>query len=171
LDENFWSEEKRGYFTAAKDEAGLITRKIDRNDGAIPSPNSIAFGNLIRLSQYFVEPELDDRAAELFVAHGDVPEKYPLGLPSLLLGLYLRQGGGPRLLVLSGANSSQRTQLLGQLGGRFIPDLLVACVDGTSPQGIPVLEGKTATEPMAYLCEDGTCQPPLKANEVIGSIR
>jgi uncharacterized protein YyaL (SSP411 family) len=170
LDEEFWSE-TGGYTTASRTEQGLITRKIDRADGAIPSPNSVAYGNLLRLSQYFVDPALDDRAADLFLAHGNVPERHPLGLPTLLLGLWLRQGGGPRLLVLSGAKAAERGELLRATRARFLPDLLLAGMEGNPPAGIPVLEGKAAGEPTAFLCEDGACQLPKPAREAIEALR
>lgn len=169
LDEKFWSG--AGYFTASKDESGLITRKIDRHDGAVPSPNSVAYGNLLRLAQYFADPALDDRGADLFLAHGEIPEKHPLGLPTLLLGLYLRQGGGPRLLVLSGAGPVEREELLAGLRARFVPDLLLAGMESVPPVGIPVLEGKGASEPTAYVCEDGACLPPKSARDAIGALR
>lgn len=171
LDAEFWSPEQKGYLTAARDEAGLITRKVDRQDGALPSPNSVAYGNLLRLAQYFLDVELDDRAAELFEAHGVVPEKYPLGLPTLLLGLYLRQHGGPRLLVLSGASIPRREELLQKLRKKFLPDLLLGGMEENPPAGIPVLEGKGARTPTAFLCEDGTCQQPRPALEAIEALK
>jgi uncharacterized protein YyaL (SSP411 family) len=171
LDDEFWNEKGGGYFTASRKEEGLITRKIDRNDGALPSPNSVAYGNLLRLSQYFVDPALDDRAAELFLAHGEHPEKNPLGLPTLLLGLYLRQHGGPRLCVLTGAAIPKRRELLAKLQKRFLPDLMLAGMEGNPPAGIPVLEGKGAASPTIFLCEDGTCHPPRAAEDAIGSIK
>ena len=54
LDRDF-SREGGGYYTAAISEKGLITRKMDRSDGALPSPNSVAYGNLLKLSQYLVK--------------------------------------------------------------------------------------------------------------------
>jgi uncharacterized protein YyaL (SSP411 family) len=170
LDQDYWAPEG-GYFTSARDEANLITRKIDRADGALPSPNSVSYGNLIRLSQYFVDPALDDRAAELFFAHGNVPEKFPLGLPSLLLGLNLRSHGGPRLLVLSGMKPAERKKLLAAFRKKFQPDLMLAGMEALNPAGIPILEGKAASEPTAYLCEDGVCHKPRPAAEVMEGFR
>ncbi|MGZ3656340.1 MAG: thioredoxin domain-containing protein [Bdellovibrionota bacterium] len=168
IDEDFWNQEAGGYLTAARNEPNLVARKTDRADGAVPSANSVSYGNLLRLAQYFVDPALDDKASALFLSHGDVPERFPLGLPSLLLGLHLRAGGGPRVLVLSGPDLKDP---IAKLRAKFLPDLLVAAVQGEAPSAIPVLAGKTASTPTAYLCEDGTCHNPRPAAELIAELK
>jgi uncharacterized protein YyaL (SSP411 family) len=170
LDQDFWAN-GGGYFTAAADEKNLIARKIDRTDGAVPSANSISYGNLIRLSQYFVDSALDDQAAELFEAHGGAPEKFPVGLPTLLMGLCLRSHGGPRLLVLSGANPAEWKELLAKLRQKFEPNLILAGMEATPPGTIPVLTGKEASRPTAFLCDDGTCHQPRPADDAIEALR
>src|SRR5262249_38302033 len=139
LDRSFWSTEFGGYFTAAESEKGLIVRKVDRNDGALPSPNSVSYGNLIRLAQYFVDPSLDERASELFEAHGTLPEGGRMAVPALLLGLKLRAGEGPRLLVVSGISRESAQKEMQKLRQKFLPDLLLAHA-GEGVSEIPVLE-------------------------------
>ncbi|HEY8278123.1 MAG TPA: thioredoxin domain-containing protein [Bdellovibrionota bacterium] len=166
LDRSFWNEMGSGYFTASHDEPGLITRKVDRHDGALPSPNSVAYGNLLRLSQFFLEPGLDDRASDLFFAHGDIPERIPLAVSCLLLGLHLRSGGGPRVLVIAGAKAQDRTHLLGAIRGKFLPNLILAAAEPDS--SIPLLQGKSSQAGISiYICEDGVCHPPTSAKEAL----
>ena len=155
LDRDFWAEEQGAYLTAAAQESGLITRKAFLNDGALPSPNSVAYQNLLRLSQLFLEPALDDKSALVFEAHGNLTERMPFAVPALLLGLQLRAGNGPRVLALAGCGEKERKETLAALRKKFLPDLLLA-----GGEGIPVTDGKKATVPSAFLCEDGACHAP-----------
>jgi uncharacterized protein YyaL (SSP411 family) len=170
LDRDFWSEEQGAYLTAAAQESGLITRKAFLNDGAVPSPNSISFQNLLRLSQLFLEPGLDDKSALVFEAHGNLTERMPFAVPALLLGLHLRTDNGPRLLALAGTGEKERLLTLAALRKKFLPDLLLAG-PGESGGSIPSLEGKKAGEPSAFLCEDGACHAPKPLESALEALK
>ena len=153
LDAEFWDEKEGGYYTAARSEENLIVRKKDRVDGALPSPNSVAFRNLLALSQYFANVEMGSRANRLFEFIRPWIERVPFGLPDAGMGLYYR-AHGENLLVLSGAGEEELSSFR-----TFLPEVMLGRVNG-GDSAIPALQGKSAKEPSLYLCRRGACEAP-----------
>ncbi len=60
--ENFWNNKSAGFFFTSKKAEKLLTREIKVYDGALPSGNSIAMGNLIKLSHITGQIELEKMA-------------------------------------------------------------------------------------------------------------
>ena len=50
-DEVFWDSQKGGYFDVGTGDSSLLARTREAYDGAVPSPNSTAAMNLLRLAQ------------------------------------------------------------------------------------------------------------------------
>ena len=58
----FWDDEKQGFFLYGEDSEKLIARPKELFDGAIPSGNSVAAYNLIKLARITGEANLEDIA-------------------------------------------------------------------------------------------------------------
>ncbi|RYZ98754.1 MAG: thioredoxin domain-containing protein, partial [Proteobacteria bacterium] len=136
LDKDFWDEAGGGYFTASRTEENLIVRKKDRHDGAIPSPNSVSYRNLLALAQYFVEPALGERANKLLEFMKPVLEGMPFGAPEAGVGFYFHHRG-ENLLVLSQVSDEAVESVRG-----FLPEVLLART-GAEESRIPALRGKS----------------------------
>jgi len=65
--------------------------KCSDQDGAEPSGNSIAVGNLERLSVLVDWPEYHESAARILRLFGDRLTKVPISLPEMVSGLMLHQ--------------------------------------------------------------------------------
>ncbi len=152
LDQEFWEED--GYFTASRKESFLVVRKKDRFDGALPSPNSVAYSNLLALAQYFQDPQLRERA-EALQGLFQPWLKTPYGLPQACLGIYYRYRG-EKLAVIAGPGALQEAK---QRTKDFLPDLWLACAEEGSR--LPVAQGKASKIPQVFLCERGLCHAPL----------
>src|SRR5690606_20972821 len=63
LEEHFWDEEAGGFFFTADDGEELLIRKKEYYDGALPSGNSIALFNLLRLMHLTVDQKYEEKAA------------------------------------------------------------------------------------------------------------
>ncbi|HLG28805.1 MAG TPA: thioredoxin domain-containing protein, partial [Candidatus Brocadiales bacterium] len=59
LIENFWDEDNGGFYFTSSDVEELIVRQKEINDGAIPSGNSVAMLNLIRLGRITANSDLE----------------------------------------------------------------------------------------------------------------
>ncbi|MFW9934965.1 MAG: thioredoxin domain-containing protein, partial [Candidatus Thorarchaeota archaeon] len=62
---HFWDEKGEAFFYTADDAENLLIRKKDAYDGAIPSGNSVAMLNLLRLGRITTESELEAQAAKI----------------------------------------------------------------------------------------------------------
>ncbi|MGE3263581.1 MAG: thioredoxin domain-containing protein [Bacteriovoracia bacterium] len=166
FDAQFWDDEKGGYFTASREEKNLVMRIKDKADGALPSPNSVACRNLIRLGEYFMESALSARAAELLAFQRPLLEKSPFGLAAAAQALFLHHA--PAVLVVSGKNEAQRNNLVRTLRSHFHPRLSLGLADG---RAIPILAGKDSqADCVGYLCKDKTCLPPMNAKQTLASL-
>jgi uncharacterized protein YyaL (SSP411 family) len=137
-----------GYYLTARDAEPLLVREKPDYDGAIPSGNSVAAQNLLRLHQFTDEPTYRESAARLLTR---ASVKAPLTLCALAF-YYDR----PLQIVLVG---SGRTPFHDVLGKAFVPHRVL--VSGETA-GIaiaankPMLEGK----PTAYVCRGNVCDLP-----------
>ncbi len=88
----FWDNEVGGFFFTSRDGEKLILRKKEFYDGAIPSGNSVALANLVRLSRLNQDQAMVEMANKLVKAFSNevlhIPSAYTCFLSSfdLLIG-------------------------------------------------------------------------------------
>ena len=63
--ENYWDENIGGLYFSAEDGENLLLRQKEVYDGAIPSGNSTAILNLLRLSRITANPNFEEKAARI----------------------------------------------------------------------------------------------------------
>jgi uncharacterized protein YyaL (SSP411 family) len=172
LDERFWDAKGGGYFTA-ESHPSLILRMKEEYDGAEPSPQSVAFGNLLRLYQWTRECGYLERAKSLLQSEERVLLRLPEALP-LLLGNLPRLLLPPReLLVLADPSDPEGEELGSRVLERFLPFATVLVVeparDGFSEELLEfpglgqILKGDPG--PGLYICQEGSCRPPIRRVE------
>ena len=86
---DFWDEKNGGfYFTSANNEQLLIRQK-EVYDGAIPSGNSVAFCNLLKLADFTGNKQFKQRAYQLLKAFSPMVEQNPSAYAYFLTGVDL----------------------------------------------------------------------------------
>ena len=65
LSKHFWDDKNGGFFFTSDDGESLLLRQKEIYDGAIPSGNSIAMLNLLRLGRMTANSELEQKASEI----------------------------------------------------------------------------------------------------------
>jgi uncharacterized protein YyaL (SSP411 family) len=164
FDQDFWDEKSNGYFTAAGQEENLILRKKDRIDGAMPSPNSVAYRNLLALSQYFQDAAYRSRAEKLWEFLRPWAERIPFGLAEAGNGLYYRVNG-EKLVAAVGVDPAEMAAFR-----TFLPEALLACAPTGTNSQLPALQGKPSNQPAVFLCEKGVCRPPMPFGAAVESL-
>lgn len=86
--EEFWDEKEGGFFFTSNDSEKLISRPKETYDGAIPSGNSVAAYNLIRLARKMENSELEELAKRQVQFLLKAAKKYPSGHSFALLTFY-----------------------------------------------------------------------------------
>ena len=95
LDCHFWDEKQGGYFMSADDQRDIPIRPKESFDGAIPSGNSVAFYNLIRLHRLTGEDAYATRAGKLGQAFSTVISRSPSSHTMFMIALTLLNPSQP----------------------------------------------------------------------------
>jgi uncharacterized protein len=156
-----------GFFMTGDDHEELIVREKPARDGSIPSGNSVAAMNLLRLHELTSEARYLERADLLLRAFSRSLAERPSELDVLLLALDFRTDVALQIVLVTPESVEQAAPFLEVLGGRFLPNRVVVA----APEGprlallagpVPLIGGKRAlrARPTAYVCEQGRCELP-----------
>ncbi len=160
----FWDEEKKGLFIYGKDSEQLILKNKEIYDGAIPSGNSIAAMNMLRLSRITENLELENKANEIFSCFGGTVKEAPYTYASFM-SAYLYSEIAGKFIVISGTKDRVDTQEMLKVASKgYQPFTIMVFNDGSEEVNaiIPSLKNKVMLEGnvTAYVCENGTCSEP-----------
>jgi uncharacterized protein YyaL (SSP411 family) len=167
---HFWDEAEGGFFFTPDDGEELLLRQKDAYDGAVPSGNSAAMLNLLRLARMTGDADLENKANQLGRALSGKVEQFPAGFTQLLCALSFALGPSHEV-VLAGVPESEELQvMLKALRSRFIPEKVVLVRrEGEEGPPLPELapflrsyqssEGKAA----AYVCSNNACALPTSS--------
>jgi len=163
----FWDKDKGGFFFYGEDAEQLFTRPKEIYDGAMPSGNSVAALNLLKLAKYSYNAGLSQKADEQLKAFAGAVERYPSGHALFLMALDYAYGP-TKEIVIAGDPANEDTQaMIRTVQQKFLPNAIIilnpmgATGDGVS-QTIPLAQDKIALggRATAYICEHFSCQSP-----------
>ena len=162
VDEQFWDETEGGYFTVADDAEQMIVRAKKLYGGSIPSGNSVAIGNLVRLHRMTGQPRFATRGDELIRAFSTELEQnsmvYPLALT--FLDFYF---GPSREIVISGGDGDE---MIGALRKIFLPNKVILRRTEENAEELAKLapftenQGSRDGKATAYVCQGFACRLP-----------
>jgi len=176
----FWDELDGGFFFTPDDGELLLTRRKEIYDGAVPSANSVALLNLLRLGSAAARPELTERADALGRAFAGTITRYPSGHTMFLSALDYGIGPSIELVIVGEEDGEDTRALLKAARGRFLPNKVVLL----RPPGeasdilalVPWIEHHVQVDgrATAYVCRDHECRLPVTdadalARELSGS--
>jgi uncharacterized protein YyaL (SSP411 family) len=166
--EHFWDNEKGGLFFSPDDASDLPLREKTFRDGAIPSGNSAAMLDLLRLSHLTGQPELEDRAWQLARASGASAAGQILGYTMLLSSLDYGLGPAIQIALVGGKEDEDTTKMLKAIRERFLPSKSVLLAGGADTAELAEFARgleKTESKSEAYVCSGKSCRPPVTSAE------
>jgi uncharacterized protein len=166
-DELFWDAKHGGYFSTSGKDPSILMQMREDYDGAEPSPNSIAVGNLLRLAQITGREPLRERAEQILRVFSLRLARGPETLPQMAAALDYSLSK-PKQIVIAGAPGAPDTAaMLRLVHERFLPNKIVLLADGADgqkrlSQWLPFVEPMSRKDgrATAYVCENFTCQAP-----------
>ncbi len=171
LDTYFWDEENGGYYFTPYDGEKLIVRRKEIYDGAIPSGNSMATLNLLRLGRITADTTYEERSFRLIQASYGQVTVAPTAFTGLLSGLEF--GIGPSYeIIIVGENGSEDTEaMLTALRDQYVPNKVVM-LRGMDDDG-PLTQFADYTsfyypiddQATAYVCQNYVCEFPTNDPE------
>lgn len=167
LDAHFWDDAEGGYFLGADDTERLLAREKPAYDGALPSGNAVAVGNLLRLAEFTARPEYHTRAEACFAAFAAQLRNRPTSLPKLLSALDFALDRPKEIAIVKAAPHDDAEPFLARLRDAFLPNRVLAVVTqgedlAAHQRLVPWLEAKIAIggRVTAYVCERHVCKLP-----------
>ncbi len=165
----FWDEGGGGFFfTPHGGEAPLFRRK-EGYDGAIPSGNSIAALDLVRLSKLTSNREYEERAEELLGSFAAEVSSLPHLHSQMLIALGFALGTFWEISLAEGADEGSLEPMLKAIYERFIPNKVVVFRPRSEERlkealkAIPFLKDQIPLEDKltAYVCQGYACRRPV----------
>ncbi len=173
----FWDDESGGLFLTSTDSEELIARTKEIYDGAIPSGNSVAASNLLRLSRITSNPDYERRTRELLDAFGPTAAKSPTGFAQLLSAVDFAIGPSKEIVIAGSRGDDVTEAMMKTVYRQYIPNRIVilhppgqpgAEIEKLAPflKNQNQIDGKTA----AYVCENYACKAPVTDVESLVAI-
>jgi len=164
----FWDDQHGGLYFTGKGNEALITQSKDLYDGALPSGNSVAALNFLRIGRITGNPELEKKAEQLIQAFSKDITSSPMAYTQLLEALDFMFGPA-REVVISGDPLLEETQaMVKAVRKNFLPNKVVLLYP-EGPEGKRLVElspfvecmGPAEKKPTAYVCEQYACKTPI----------
>jgi uncharacterized protein YyaL (SSP411 family) len=139
--------------------------RIEIYDGALPSGNSVAFLNLLRLAQLTGNTSYEEKASRMSRAFSADVKRSPEGHTFLLAGVDFAVGPGYNVVLVGDMREQDTLDMLKALRRNYLPNMVVSLRQPAKPGlGYEKVEGKATV----YVCRGRVCmQPTNKAEKML----
>ena len=169
----FWDERNGGFFFTGKENESLIARSKNPYDNAIPSANSIAVFNLVRLGYLTGEESLKQKADQTLHLFYNFLDQHPSGFSQMLSGLSFFLNS-EEIGVIGSRNDLKTKSMLKEIYLTYLPNKILSLRDPhESIEGnwFPFLMEKGVPEvPTTFVCKGFTCLSPVKDEKELKKI-
>ena len=163
----FWDEADGGYFLTSDRSEALLVRPKESYDGAIPSGNSVAMNNLVRLGRLTGRTSFTDRADGVASAFSHQLQVAPSAHSHLVAGVQAAAGPSLEIVIAGTPGEPDTVALLDVVRSEYLPNsALLLVAGGEHGETIRALapyvahhapvDGKAA----AYVCRNFACERP-----------
>ncbi|HUW45888.1 MAG TPA: thioredoxin domain-containing protein, partial [Dehalococcoidia bacterium] len=164
---HFWDKDGGGLYLVPDDGESLFVRKKEIYDGAMPSGNSMAMLNLLRLGRMTANSDLEEKAAKIGRAFSRSVKQSPSAHTQLMVALDFGIGPCYEVVIAGNAKAEDTKAMVKALRTRFLPNKVVLLnpSEQKSPEIAQLAEftknqssiGGKAT---AYVCLNYNCKLP-----------
>jgi len=165
----FWDKQGGGLHFTGKGNEPLIARSKEIYDGALPSGNSVAALNFLRLGRMTGNPALEQRAEQLAQAFSRQVTDQPMAYTQLLIALDFMLGPSREIIIAGDPALDTTRAMVSVVWRKFLPNkVLLLRRQGTEGKRLaalsPFVEAMAPInhQPTVYLCEQYACQVPIK---------
>lgn len=169
--EHFWDPEGGLFLTPDYVEA-VLTREKKAYDGSIPSGNSVALLNMLRLSRMTGKTELDQKAWETVGFFSGQVRHSPAAYSYFLSALDFALAPGSEVVITGSLQSEGTERMLDKIRDHYLPSTVILHRPG-DPEDSGILElaphlrdiPASAERSVAYVCTNFTCGQPISDPE------
>ncbi len=161
----FWDDKEGGLYIYGNDGEKLVSRPKEIYDGAIPSGNSVAALNFIKLSRLTGRFDLEEKANQILRTFSGSITAQPISYAYSLMALMNVMEKGQEVVIVSDSYSKAKP-FIDKIHDDFRPfttSILYNPVDSVLKGICPYLETYNALNKKvtAYVCENHSCKAPV----------
>ncbi len=164
----FWDHQSGGLFMTADDGEKLLIRNKAIYDGAIPSGNSVAVLNLLRLGHITGNQDYLQKAGSIGKAFSGSVNRYPQGHAHLMVALEYALHPNYEVVIAGKPGAKDTRAMLAALRQRFLPGKVVVLRPADTRAAAEIIRMAPYTQFMvpkdgkatAYVCTDFVCKLP-----------
>jgi len=164
--EDFYDGNSGGFFIGAHDAEKLIVRAKDSYDGAIPSGNSVAAMNLIRLNRLTGDLKWIDNATGTFRIFTDKVKNAPTTMSHMLTAFMFDIKSTKEIVVVGPGKKKSTKKIIEEIQEQYIPNHVIIFNDTDLEDGLyklaPWIKNQKMIDekPTIYVCQDFSCRKP-----------
>ena len=167
LVDHFWDDKSGGFYFTRDDGEDLLIRQKDIYDGAIPSGNSIAMLNLLRLARITGDSSLEEKAAMIGRAFFENVRQSPSAYTQLMMAADFALGPTYEVVIIADSRNQDAKEMLKTINRRFMPNKVVIFlpseIDLSEIKGIAPFTASMRSidnKATAYVCLNYSCKLP-----------
>lgn len=162
----FWDEKRGGLYLYGNDSEELILRPKEVYDGAIPSGNSAATFNFLKLSRILEDSDMEQCADKQFQAFGNSLKSNPTAHSFLLQAFTLKNKPASKIVLVGKRDDETYKEIYRTINSRFLPFVTKVFINEKMKGGSEVKRKLSGYKPVdnrctAYICKDFTCLEPI----------
>lgn len=167
LIKHFWDDTNGGFYFTPHESEDLPVRRKEIYDGAIPSGNSVAMLNLLRLSRITSDLDFERKAVQIGCVFSHKVKEFPAAHTQLLVALDFEIGPTYEIVIAGNLKAKDTRAMIKALRTKFIPNKVVLFrpTDIESPDIIHIAEftkyhSSVDNKATAYVCRNYQCKLP-----------
>ncbi len=164
--EEFWDKEEGGFFLSGKSGEQLVSKLKNPADEAMPSANAIASMALLKLGRLTGDKNYLEKSEETVKACQAFMEHSPAAFSGLLSTLSASNLSSTEAIFAGPKEDTVFDEMWKVLHTDYRPNKVIVWNE-KGESNLPLAEGKTSVEPTVYLCQKGTCHPPVNTAKAL----
>ena len=159
---HFWDDANGACFLTADDGEKLIVRNKDIYDGAIPSGNSVAGHNLIRLARLTGQTDYEIKGVQIAESFSKFIHRAPTAAIFLMSGLEFSLHPSYEVLIAGNPKSDDTKAMLKVFHDHYLPNSVVLLQSDALRELVPYAADMKAInkKATAYVCQNFSCNLP-----------
>ena len=162
----FWDEEEGGFFLSGKSGKQLVSKLKNPADEALPSANAIASMSLLNLGRLTGIQLYIEKSEETVKACQNFIEGNPVAFTGLLSTMSASKLLPTEVIFAGPIKGFAFEEMWRVLQTDYRPNKVIIWNEN-GKSSLPLAEGKTSAESTVYLCQKGTCHPPVNTGTAL----
>jgi len=165
--EDFWDDKNGGFFLGSDQSEKLIVRSKTAYDGAIPSGNSVAVMNMVKLTRITGNTKWAELAEKTFRVFSEDVNRAPTGYTLMLTSFMFDTQNSKEIVIVGDSRNRSTIKFLHTIRASYAPHKVLLFKDtSVSDNRLEQLANWTSTQnsingkPTAYVCKNFACNQP-----------